>query len=251
MAVELKEEELKRYSRHLLLPGFGREGQIRLGRASVLVAGTGIQGGAAALYLAAAGVGRLGIWEPETADDPDVDPAARADLGWGTLLKERLQALNPAVRVDVCPGGVDERTVPCLREWLLPYDMIAGCVRSPRVRYRLVQLAVEMGKTLVQAAVWGWEGQMATTVPGRGPCWHCLVPFARDRERAGAASRLEGPVAGAMGILQATELIKMTVGIGQPPVGSSVYFDGYTGRFQLIGFTADPACPICSGQKGE
>lgn len=244
MSLRLSEEELKRYSRHLLLPNFGVEGQGRLLRASALIVGLGQQGSAAALYLAAAGIGKLGLVEPESSEDADVVryPSCRRDAALAGSVSRRLRGLNPGVRVE------EYRTVD--PELVGAYDLVVGCVRTVRMRRELNHLCLAQGRPLVAAAVWGWEGQAFTVLPGKGPCWRCAAPGDRDGSWESLTGMM-GAVAGAMGILQATEVIKLLLGVGEPLARRTLFFDGLTGRFRQAECSRDPGCPFCSGTKGE
>lgn len=242
MKLMLTQEELERYGRHLLLPGFGVDGQLRLRRSSVLVVGLGRQGLAASLYLAAAGVGRLGLADPEGG----ADFASMPRPSWGedavvTGVPQQLRALNPGVEVDEYVGAD-------MADLVSRYDVVVGCVGSARWRQELNRLCLAGGKPLVGAAVVGWEGQLLTVVPGEGPCWNCAFPQDSDGLPTGELGCL---VAGAMGILQATVAIKLLLDLGEQMSGRYLSFDGMTGRFRQVECRADPGCPYCSGQKGE
>lgn len=243
MTVQLTEQDRQRYSRHLVLPGYGTEGQLRLLASSALVVGLGHQGLATSLYLAAAGVGRLGLVEPEEGEDlglvrypPVSGGAARAGA-----VPRRLQALNPAVRVDEYLGT-------SMADLVGRYDVVVACVLSSRWRRELNRLCLAARKPLVGAVVQGWEGLALTVLPGQGPCWHCVFP--RDSD-ALITEGLGSLVAGALGIVQATEAIKVLLGLGQPLSRSYLSLDGMTGRLRLVKCQADPGCPFCSGSKGE
>ncbi|MEW6547171.1 MAG: HesA/MoeB/ThiF family protein [Bacillota bacterium] len=243
MTGQLTAEDLRRYSRHLLLPGFGVEGQVRLLHASALLVGLGRQGMAASLYLAAAGVGRLGLVEPE--DGEGLDFVHYSSCGEESALAgaapRRLQALNPAVRVE-------EYLQASMADLVARYDVVVGCVRSARWRQELNRLCLAQGKPLVGAAVRGWEGHAFTMVPGEGPCWNCVFP---DDSDGVLTEGLGSLVAGAVGILQATEAIKVLLGLGEPLSRRYLFLDGMTGRFRQVKCHVDPGCPYCSGQKGE
>ena len=153
----------------------------------------------------------------------------------------RLRALNPAVEVEEYPQA-------SVADLVASYDVIVGCVSLARWRRELNLLCLAYGKPLVGAAVRGWEGRALTMLPGKGPCWNCAFP---DDSDALVTEGLGSLVAGAMGIVQATEAIKVLLGLGEPLSGRYLSFDGMTGRFRLVRCYADPGCPYCSGQKGE
>jgi molybdopterin/thiamine biosynthesis adenylyltransferase len=235
----LTQEELQRYGRHLLLPGFGVDGQLRLKRSSVLVVGLGRQGLAASLYLAAAGVGRLGLADPEGGGNFARMP--RPSWGQELVGPEQLRALNPGVEVDEYLGTD-------MADLVSRYDVVVGCVGSARWRRELNRLCLAGGKPLVGAMVLGWEGRLLAVMPGEGPCWNCAFPRDSDGLPTGELGTL---VAGAMGILQATMAIKVLLELGEQMSGRYLSFDGMTGRFRQVECRADPGCPYCSGQKGE
>lgn len=240
--VQLTEQDLKRYSRHLVLPGFGVEGQNRLLSSSALVVGLGQQGLAASLYLAAAGVGHLGLVEPEEGERPEF---VRYAGGAGVLpvgaVRRRLEELNPAVRVDQYLGTGMEDLVA-------RYDVVVACVRAARRREELNRFCLAHRRPLVGAVVRGWEGHAFTVLPGEGPCWHCVFP---DDSDALLTEGLGLLVAGALGILQATEAIKVLLGLGDPLSGRYLSLDGMTGRLRQVKCRVDPGCPCCSGPRGE
>lgn len=242
MTPVLTREDMERYGRHLLLPGFGVEGQRRLLRSAAVVVGLGRQGLAASLYLAAAGVGRLGLVDPEEGESlAHVHyPVWGGDVA-GTGASRRLRALNPAVDVDEYVGTDIAGLVP-------RYDVIVGCVGSARWRQELNRLCLAGGKPLVGATVRGWEGRVLTVVPGEGPCWNCAFPDDSDGPITGGLGIL---VAGAMGVLQAALALKILLDLGDLLSGRYLSFDGMTGRFREVECHTDPGCPYCSGQKGE
>lgn len=242
MELLLSEEELRRYSRHVALPGFGVDGQRKLLSSSALVVGLGQQGLAASLYLAAAGVGRLGLVEPEDGEGPrfvqyagGVRPPAAGEV------RRRLQELNPAVRVDQYLGAV-------MSDLVSRYDVVVACVGTAKLRTELNRLCLERRRPLVSAAVRGWEGRALTVLPGEGPCWCCVFP---DDADAAVTEGLGLLVAGALGMVQAAEAIKVLLGLGDPLSGRYLSVDGMTGRLRQVKCRTDPGCPCCSGARGE
>lgn len=254
------EEEVLRYSRQMVLPEVGGEGQARLRAASVLVVGAGGLGSPAALYLAAAGVGRLGL-----ADGDRVDPSNlqrqilhfTADVGRLKVdsAREKLLRLNPLIRVDAhpervtaagAPGAVD---APAL---LAGYDVIVSAVDNPETRYLLNDACVTLGKPLVEAGVVGFQAFLMTILPGRGPCFRCVFP---EPPPAGhvptcAEAGVLGAMTGVLGALEALEALKLLLGRGETYTGRLLTVDGLLGRFREVPWPRDPACPACGGPVG-
>ncbi len=241
----------QRYSRHLLIPEVGPGGQTRLLASRVLLVGAGGLGSPAALYLAAAGVGPLGIVDFDVVDlsniqrqvlhttdrvgEPKVASAART-----------IGALNPDVRVvahEVLLGPDN------VAEIIAGYDVVIDGTDSFETRYTLNDAAVAAGIPVVHASVYRFEGQLSVFVPGAGPCYRCLYPSAPPPELAPNCSAVGvlGVVPGIMGLLQANEALKLLLGMGTPLVGRLLLFDALDAEFRELEIRRDPACPACSG----
>ena len=237
-----------RYARHLALSEIGAAGQARLKAASVLVVGAGGLGSPAALYLAAAGIGRLGLADFDHVDLSNLQRQVlfgTAQLGQPKALaaRERLLALNPDIQVIAHEQKVDAGSV---QQLFAGYDLILdGTDRLP-TRYLINDACVLGGKPLVSAAIHRFEGQAMTYVPGKGPCYRCLFP---DGERALVPSCAEagvlGVLPGVMGSLQATEAIKLILGIGEPLLGRLLVYDALSLRFQEFRFRRRADCAVC------
>jgi molybdopterin/thiamine biosynthesis adenylyltransferase/rhodanese-related sulfurtransferase len=248
----LTQAQQARYSRHLLIPEVGTKGQARLLDSKVLIVGAGGLGSPSALYLAAAGVGTLGIVDfdvveasnlqrqvihsTERLGDKKVDSARRT-----------IQALNPDVRVI----PYDEMLLADNVERLIAgYDVILDGTDTFETRYLLNDAAVAAGIPVVHASVFRFEGQLSTFVPYEGPCYRCLYPTPPPPELAPGCSvaGVLGVVPGIMGMLQANEVLKVLLGIGEPLVGRLLLFDALDGSFSELRLNRDPACPTCSDE---
>lgn len=245
----LSAEELQRYARHLTLPEVGAAGQRRLRQGSVLLVGAGGLGSPAALYLAAAGVGRLGIVEPDAVELSNLQRQVLhggAALGRAKLesARARLADLNPHVRLDGYPLRLAAaNALPILRA----YDVVLDCSDNFATRYLVNDACVLLGKPLVYGAVHRFEGQASVFQVGRGPCYRCLFP---QPPPAGtvpncAEAGVLGVLPGLVGCLQALEALKLLLGVGEPLLGRLLLCDGLGLRFHEIRFARDPQCPAC------
>lgn len=246
-------DHLERYSRHLRLPQVGEAGQQALRTARVLLVGAGGLGSPAAYYLAAAGVGTLRIVDDDVVERSNLQrQILHTDARIGVPKVESagiaLTALNPGVRVE----AITERaTADNVRRLLDGVDLVIDGADNFATRYLLNDACVHAGKPLVYGAVQQFEGQVsvfdAGRHRGRAPCYRCLFPapppagLAPDCAQAGVL----GVLPGVIGLLQATEAIKLLLGIGEPLVGRLLNFDALSMRFHEIGLSADPACAVC------
>jgi len=246
--VALSAEERARYARHLALPEIAAEGQERLKAARVLVIGAGGLGSPSALYLAAAGVGTLGLVDCDRVDLSNLQRQVLFDNAAlqrpkAVVARERLLSLNPGIRV-----VAHELTLRAgnVREVIDAYDIVLdGTDRLP-TRYLVNDACVLLGKPLVTAAIHRFEGQAMTYVPGCGPCYRCLFP---ETPAAVVPSCAEagvlGVLPGVMGAIQATEAIKLIVGRGEPLVGRLLTYDALELRFQEFRFARRADCAVC------
>jgi adenylyltransferase/sulfurtransferase len=246
--VALSAEERARYARHLALPEIASAGQERLKAARVLVIGTGGLGSPSALYLAAAGVGTLGLVDCDRVDLSNLQRQVLFDNAAlqrpkAVAARERLLSLNPGIRVVAHELTLRAANV---REVIDAYDIVLdGTDRLP-TRYLVNDACVLLGKPLVTAAIHRFEGQAMTYVPGRGPCYRCLFP---ETPAAVVPSCAEagvlGVLPGVMGAIQATEAIKLIVGRGEPLVGRLLTYDALELRFQEFRFARRADCAVC------
>ena len=246
----LSREDRQRYARHLTLPQVGEAGQERLAAASVLLVGLGGLGSPAALYLAAAGVGRLGLLDHDQVavhnlqrqvlhDTASVGGAKTASA------RARLEALNPGVRLDTWEVAITRENA---RGIIADYDVIVDGTDSFSTRYLVNDACVLERKHLVQASVHRFEGHLSVFGAADGPCYRCVHP---EPPPAGSVpSCAEGGVLGVLpgllGTLQATEALKLLLGIGRPLVGRLLVVDALRMRFEEIGVERDPACAWCA-----
>ncbi len=248
-AAGLSVEELRRYSRHLLIPQVGKEGQQRLKRSSVLLVGAGGLGSPLALYLAAAGVGRLGLVDFDTVDETNLQRQiihTTGDIGRPKLdsAGEKIAAVNP--HVEVVPHPVRLASDNALGI-LDGYDVVVDGTDNFPTRYLVNDACVLLGKPDVYGSVFRFEGQVAVFDAARGPCYRCLFP--EPPPPGSVPSCAEGGVLGILpgiiGTLQANETVKLLLGIGDPLVGRILLFDALALEFRSLRLARDPACPVC------
>ena len=248
--VVLSKAQQQRYSRHLLIPEVGTKGQARLLESKVLLVGAGGLGSPAALYLAAAGVGTIGIID---FDVVDVSNLQRQILHTTDRVGEKkvdsarksINALNP----DVTVVGHEEMLVGDNVERIIAgYDVILDGTDTFETRYLLNDAAVAAGIPVVHASVFRFEGQLTTFVPYEGPCYRCLYPTPPPPELAPGCSvaGVLGVVPGIMGLLQANEVLKVLLGIGNTLAGRLLLFDALESEFTELTLRRDPSCPVCS-----
>ena len=244
----LSASELSRYHRHLALPELGKEGQQRLKAARVLVIGAGGLGSPAALYLAAAGVGTLGLVDCDRVELSNLQRQVLFDTASVGRLKteaarERLLALNPEISVvahtlTLCAANV--------LEVLRAYDLVLDGTDRLVTRYLVNDACVLLGRPLVSAAIHRFEGHAMTYLPGRGPCYRCLFPAAEEGVVGNCAQAgVLGVLPGVLGAIQATEAIKILTGIGEPIVGRLVTYDALELRFVELPVTRRADCAVC------
>ncbi|MBI3751733.1 MAG: molybdopterin-synthase adenylyltransferase MoeB [Chloroflexi bacterium] len=246
----LTTSQRERYSRQLLMPEVGPEGQARLLASKVLIVGAGGLGSPAALYLAAAGVGTLGLVDDDVVDASNLQRQvlhATDAVGAPKVASARrtLAGLNPDVRVVAQRARLDDSNVAQL---IAGYDVILDGTDSFETRYLLNDAAVEARIPVVHASVFRFEGQVTTFVPFEGPCYRCLYPTPPPPELAPSCSVVGvlGVVPGIMGMLQANEVLKLLLGIGETLAGRLLVFDALDSTFSEIRLERDPACPACS-----
>jgi molybdopterin/thiamine biosynthesis adenylyltransferase/rhodanese-related sulfurtransferase len=241
-----------RYSRHLLIPEVGTAGQVKLLESKVLLIGAGGLGSPAALYLAAAGVGTLGIVDFDVVEASNlqrqvIHSTERLGVKKVDSARQSIEALNPDVKV----VAHDEMLLADNVERLITgYDVILDGTDTFETRYLLNDAAVAAGIPVVHASVFRFEGQLTTFVPYEGPCYRCLYPTPPPPELAPGCSvaGVLGVVPGIMGLLQSNEVLKLVLGIGEPLVGRLLLFDALDGTFSELRLSRDPKCPTCSDE---
>jgi len=249
---KLTEVQKQRYSRHLLIPEVGTEGQARLLGSKALLIGAGGLGSPSALYLAAAGVGTLGIID---FDVVDLSNLQRQVLHTNDRIGEKkvesarktITALNP----DVTVVAHEEMLVADNVDRIIAgYDVILDGTDTFETRYILNDAAVAAGIPVVHASVFRFEGQLTTFIPYEGPCYRCLYPTPPPPELAPGCSvaGVLGVVPGIMGLLQANEVLKVLLGIGETLAGRLLLFDALETEFTELKLRRDPKCPVCSDE---
>ncbi len=248
-------EQRQRYSRHLLIPEVGAEGQKRLLDSKVLLLGAGGLGSPAALYLAAAGVGTIGIVDFDTVDLSNlqrqvIHTTERVGTKKTESARTAINALNPEVRVVLHEEVLDDSNVERL---IAGYDVILDGTDTFETRYTLNDAAVAAGIPVVHASVFRFEGQLTVFVPYEGPCYRCLYPTPPPPELAPGCSvaGVLGVVPGIMGMLQTNEALKLLLGVGDSLAGRLVIFDALDASFTELRLRRDPACPVCSDAARE
>jgi sulfur-carrier protein adenylyltransferase/sulfurtransferase len=242
-------EELVRYSRHFVLAGVGPPGQSKIKRARVLVVGTGGLGSPVALYLAAAGVGTLGLVDHDRVDLSNLQRQllhGSSSLGLPKVAsaRERLREVNPHVRV--IPHPVRLTSANAL-DILDGYDLAVDGSDNFPTRYLLNHACVLQGKPYVYGAVDRWEGHVSVFGAPEGPCYRCLFrePPPAEMAPSSAESGLLGVLPGVVGTLQATEALKLILGVGDPLVGRLLVFDALALSFREVRLRRNPGCPVC------
>ncbi len=241
----LSTEELERYQRQLIIPGFGEEGQEKLKRAKVLIVGAGGLGSPGAMYLAAAGVGTLRIVDSDTVALGNLNRQIlhwTRDIGRNKIdsASEKLKAMNPEIKVETTKAKLTEDNAKEIAEH---YDLIVDAVDNLPTRYLLNRTAMQLKLPLFHGAVYGFQGQAMTILPGQTPCLMCLY--------RGASPRGTVPVVGAtpavIASIQATEVIKYVTGLGQLLTNRLLIYDGLNLKFQELKISRDPNCSHCGG----
>jgi molybdopterin/thiamine biosynthesis adenylyltransferase/rhodanese-related sulfurtransferase len=242
-------EQLNRYSRHFMLPEVGEEGQAKLLDAKVLLVGAGGLGSPTAFYLAAAGVGTLGLVDHDTVDMSNLQRQilhTNDRIGMPKVESARLTltALNPDVKVI----GYQERlSSENIMQLIEGYDVIVdGCDNFP-TRYLVNDACVMTGKPNVHGSIFQFEGQASVFYPGKGPCYRCLFPEPPPPGAAPSCAEagVLGVLPGLVGCVQALETIKLILGVGKPLIGRMVYFDTLSMELRIHKLRKDPNCPAC------
>ena len=245
----LSHEEIRRYSRHLIVPEVGMEGQKKLKSSSVLLIGAGGLGSPLALYLAAAGVGRIGIVDFDVVDESNLqrqvihstDSVGTSKLASAT---ERIKGINPHVQVDAYPFPLtSENALDTFR----PYDVIVDGTDNFPTRYLVNDACVLLGKPNVYGTIFRFEGQASVFWAEHGPCYRCLYPEPPPPGLVPSCAEggVLGILPGTIGTIQATETIKLLLGIGEPLIGRLLLYDALKMRFREMKLRKDPACPVC------
>lgn len=248
----LTDEEISRYGRQIIVPGLGGAGQERLKSGSALVVGAGGLGSPALLYLAAAGVGRIGVIDADEVDVTNLQRQiahATTDLGRNKAdsATETMRAINPLIEVVTYSVRLTPETA---FEIMADYDVVLDGTDNFPTRYLINDACVLLGKPLVTAAILRYFGQIAVVRPKEGPCYRCFFPEPPTPGSVPSCSQagILGPVAGVMGSLQALEAIKLLIGSPDSVVGRYVAFDFQSLETSSMEFGRNPQCAVCGDE---
>lgn len=246
----LSNDEIRRYVRHITLPGVGRAGQLRLKRAKVLIIGTGGLGSPVCLYLAAAGVGTLGLIDFDIVESSSLQRQivhGNSTLGMLKVesAKQRLQDLNADIQIDTYAAALDADNAGHL---IGQYHLVVDGTDNFASRYLVNDTCARLGKPLVYGAIYRFEGQMSVFNHRAGPCYRCLFPQSPPPELAPncSAGGVIGVLPGVVGLIQATEALKVILDIGESLAGRLMRFDALTMKFSEVRFSRRSDCPSCS-----
>ena len=245
----LSHSEVQRYSRHLIMPEVGMDGQRKLKAASVLCIGAGGLGSPVAMYLAAAGLGRIGIVDFDVVDYSNLQRQiihGTPDVGRLKLdsARDRLEAINPEVTVETYETALSSKNA---LELFAPYDIIIDGTDNFPTRYLVNDACVILGKPNAYGSIFRFEGQASVFGMPEGPCYRCLYPEPPPPGLVPSCAEggVLGVLPGIIGTIQATETIKLIIGSGEPLVGRFLIFDALRMRFRELKLRKDPGCPVC------
>ncbi len=245
----MSDAQTKRYSRHMLVPEVGEAGQFKLLDSRVLLIGAGGLGSTAAYYLAAAGVGTIGIIDADVVEESNlqrqiIHNTQRIGQYKAESARETIEALNPDVTVITYIERLDESNVARI---IADYDVILDGTDNFPTRYLLNDAAIIANKPVVHGSVFRFEGQLTVFKPHEGPCYRCLYPEPPPMALAPSCAEagVLGVLPGIIGLLQATETIKLLLNIGEPLVGRLMTYDALAGEFNELRLYRDPECPAC------
>jgi molybdopterin/thiamine biosynthesis adenylyltransferase/rhodanese-related sulfurtransferase/molybdopterin converting factor small subunit len=246
---ELTNEEIKRYSRHLIMPEVGIEAQRKLKASKVLCIGAGGLGSPAAMYLAAAGVGTLGIVDFDTVDFSNLQRQilhGTPDVGRSKLAsaRDRLNAINPNVKIETYETALTSENA---LELFAPYDVILDGTDNFPTRYLVNDACVLLGKPNAYGSIFRFEGQASVFATKDGPCYRCLYPEPPPPGLVPSCAEggVLGVLPGIIGVIQATETIKLIIGVGEPLIGRFMIYDALKMKFRELKLRKDPDCPVC------
>ena len=248
--MKLTDEQIERYSRQIILPNLGGKGQEKLFKAKVLIIGAGGLGSPCSFYLAAAGIGRIGLVDSDKVELNNLQRQivhTTADIGIPKVEsgKRRLNTLNPEVEVITYPLRLDSTNI---LDIIKDYDVVVDGSDNFPTRYLVNDACVLSKKPLAHAGIFRYDGQIMTISPGVGPCYRCL--FSEPPPPGAVPSCQEagilGAVAGVLGVLQANEVLKLVLGIGEPLIGRLLIFNALDSTFRVVKVPRDKDCPVCS-----
>ena len=249
MKLDFTPEQIKRYSRHIILPEVGGKGQKKIQKAKVLIVGAGGLGSPVALYLAAAGVGRMGIVDNDKVEISNLQRQilhTTPDIGRPKTqsAKEKILAINPEVEVRLYGERLTSKNIMKI---IASYDILVDGSDNFPTKYLVNDAAVLANKPLSHGAIFRFNGQLFTIIPGKSPCYRCLFP---QPPPPGAVPSCQeagilGVVAGVIGVLQAAEVLKFILSKGELLTGRLLIYDALETRFREVKIPRDPKCPIC------
>lgn len=247
---ELSKEEIRRYSRHLLIPDVGLEGQRKIKGASILVVGSGGLGSPVLLYLAAAGVGRIGIVDYDTVDFTNLQrQVIHGESRLGDLkiksARDRILDINSEITVDLYPEPLTSENAFDIAE---PYEIIIDCSDNFPTRYLVNDLCVLTGKPNVYGSIFRFDGQASVFNADGGPCYRCIFPKPPPPELVPSCAEggVLGVLPGTIGTIQATEALKLVLGIGTSLSGKLLLYDALDMSFETVKLKVNPDCKVCS-----
>ncbi|MEZ5335093.1 MAG: molybdopterin-synthase adenylyltransferase MoeB [Methanolobus sp.] len=244
----LTDRQMERYARHIALKEIGKKGQEKLLRSSVLCIGAGGLGSPVIQYLAAAGVGTLGIMDADVVDESNLQRqvihAGMAGLEKVKSASDFVSRLNPDVKVNTYNMWAAADNI---MDIVAEYDIVVDCSDNFTTRYLVNDACVLQDKPLSHGSIFRFEGQVTTIVPGKGPCYRCLFERAPPESSVKTCREagVMGVLPGVIGSIQASEVIKQLLGIGESLVGRMVYFDALHMVFDEISMKKNPDCPVC------
>src|SRR4028118_1525650 len=248
-AVELSNDEIARYSRHLIMPEVALDGQKKLKAAKVLTVGTGGLGSPLALYLAAAGIGTIGIVDFDIVDESNLQRQiihGTSDVGRPKVQSacEKIKDINPNVEVRIHEEALTSENA---LEIFADYDVIVNGTDNFPTRYLVNDACVLLGKPNVYGSIFRFEGQASVFYVEHGPCYRCLYPEPPPPGLVPSCAEggVLGILPGAIGVVQATEAVKLILGIGEPLIGRLMLYDALGMSFREMKLRKDPGCPIC------
>ncbi|WP_238492560.1 HesA/MoeB/ThiF family protein [Desulfotruncus alcoholivorax] len=246
----LTADQMERYRRNMLLDGVGVDGQKKLLQSSVLVAGSGGLGSPVAYYLAAAGIGHIGLLDGDTVDLSNLQRQIlhfTPDLGRPKVVsaREKISALNPDIKISVIGQRMDEKNY---KEIISQFDLVVDGTDNFEARFLINRACVEQRKPYIFGGVLGYSGQVMTIIPGQSPCLSCIFRHVPSGEAPSCDREgVLGAIPGLIGTLEVAEAIKVILNIGEPLIGRLLTCDVLTMQFMPVEISRDPDCPVCGG----
>jgi adenylyltransferase/sulfurtransferase len=247
----LSEEEMQRYKRQLILPGVGLEGQKKIKAAGIMITGAGGLGSPVAYYLAAAGVGKMTVVDSDQLETSNLNRqilhnSDRIGMYKAESAKRTISSLNPEVEVKIC---CDRLTPENAVELIGENDLVVDCTDNFSTRFILNEACLSTKKPLFYGAVTGMEGQVMTILPGAGPCYRCLYP--EEPRNMVKPAPVIGVLPGVIGLIQATQVLKYILGLGDLLVGRLLVYDAMSMELSGLPIKKSPRCPTCGSNPGR